>query len=45
MDEEWYREARRVKEELYRQANLRLESMEPEDMGNLDEILRQKFRC
>ncbi len=45
MDEEWYREARRVKEELYRQANLRLESIEPEDMGNLDEILRLRFRC
>jgi superfamily I DNA and/or RNA helicase len=44
MDEEWYREARRVKEDLYRQANLRLISIEREDMRNLDEILRQKFR-
>ncbi len=45
MDEEWYRAARRVKEELYRQANLTLISIEPEDMGNLDEILRLKFGC
>jgi len=44
MDEEWYEEARRVKEELYRQANLKLISIEREDMRNLDEILRQKLR-
>jgi hypothetical protein len=44
MDEEWYREARRVREGLYRQANLRLISIEREDMRNLDDTLRQKFR-
>ena len=43
-NEEWYREARRVKERLYRQAHLDLRSIEPEDMANLDEILRYKFR-
>jgi len=43
-NEEWYREARRVKERLYRQAHLDLRGIEPEDMANLDEILRYKFR-
>jgi hypothetical protein len=43
-NEEWYRKARRVKERLYEQANLDLRSIEPEDMRNLDEILRYKFR-
>ena len=43
-NEEWYREARRVRERLYRQAHLDLRSIEPEDMANLDEILRYKFR-
>ena len=43
-NEEWYREARRVKERLYRQAQLDLRSIEPEDMANLNEILRYKFR-
>lgn len=42
--EEWYREARRVREELYRRFNLTLVSIEPEDMRNLDEVLRYKFR-
>ena len=44
MNEEWYRKARKVKERLYKQANLDLRSIEPEDMANLDEILRYKFR-
>ncbi|MHC1610827.1 MAG: hypothetical protein ACXQTW_04395, partial [Candidatus Methanospirareceae archaeon] len=43
-NEEWYREARGVRERLYRQAHLDLRSIEPEDMRNLDEILRYKFR-
>lgn len=42
--EEWYREARRVREVLYRRFNLTLVSIEPEDMRNLDEVLRYKFR-
>ena len=44
MDEEWYREAREVREELYRQANLRLISIEPNDMRDLDDALGQIFR-
>ncbi len=44
MNEEWYRETRKVKERLYRQANMALRSIEPEDMRNLNEILRYKFR-
>lgn len=43
MDEVWYREAREVKEELYRQANLRLISIEPNDMRDLDDALGQIF--
>ncbi len=43
-NEEWYRRAREVKERQYRQAHLDLRSIEPEDMRNLDEILRYKFR-
>jgi len=43
MHEEWYREARRVKERLYEQAGLELRSIEPEDMRNLDVNLRRIF--
>ena len=41
--EDGYRERRREKEREYRQAGLRLISIEQEDMRNLDEILRQIF--
>lgn len=43
MHEEWYRKTRKVKEKLYMQANLRLRSIEPEDMKKLDERLRRIF--
>lgn len=44
MHEEWYREARRVKERLYKENHLRLVSIEPENMRDLDRALREKFR-
>jgi hypothetical protein len=43
-DEEWYRKAKEVKKRLYSDASLRLRSIEPEDMRNLDEVLRYRFR-
>jgi superfamily I DNA and/or RNA helicase len=43
MHEEWYREARKVKEKLYKRARLKLRSIEREDMTNLDENLRRIF--
>jgi hypothetical protein len=44
MHEDWYREARQVKEQLYRENHLRLISIESEDMRDLDELLGEKFR-
>ncbi len=43
-EEDWYREAKRVKQRLYRQHELKLISIEREDMRNLDEVLRHRFR-
>lgn len=44
MHDKDYRESRKVKEKLYRKADLKLISIEPEDMKNLNEILRMKFK-
>ncbi|MHC1585365.1 MAG: AAA domain-containing protein [Candidatus Syntropharchaeia archaeon] len=44
MDKKTYKKARMIKENLYRESNLKLISIEPEDMRNLEETLRYKFK-
>lgn len=43
IDNQEYRKGMKVKEKIYREHKLRLLSITPEDMKNMDEVLRYKL--